>query len=148
MSERLDSRSNLDKLRELQYSLESTERELALRDALLAAIVENASDAIIARDLNGTVIVWNKSAEKLYGWTADEMIGHKIFRIVPEDKREEHREWIARAEEGQTTGPLKTERIAKDGSRLYIVISVSPIVARSGEILGASAIEHEDLNGE
>jgi PAS domain S-box-containing protein len=147
MSERLNDRSNLDKLQKLQRELETAERELAKRDALLAALVENASDSIIARDLDGRIIAWNKASEALYGWAAEEMIGQDIFRIVPKTRVEEHRGWIERAKEGLSTGPLKTERITKDGKLIPIVITVSPIVARNGEVLGASAIEHEDLDG-
>ena len=145
MDERLDDRSNLDRLRVLQDSLESTEQELVIRDALLAAVVENAHDAIIARDLKGRIIVWNEAAERLYGYSAEEMIGGSIFKIIPEEKIAEHSTWIAAAKSGQGTGPLRTERLTRDGKRISIVISVSPVIARTGEVVGISAIEHEDI---
>lgn len=145
MSERLDDRSNLDKLQVLQNQLETTERELAQRDALLAAIVEGAHDAIIARDLDSRIIAWNNAAEQMYGWTSEEMMGQPVYKIVPPEKREEHAQWMNDIQEGKTLGPLRTERMRKDGSRVKIVITVSPVVARNGEVLGASAIEHEDI---
>jgi PAS domain S-box-containing protein len=137
--------SNLERLRELQEKLDTAETELARRDALLAAIVKNAKDAIIARDLDGKVIAWNDAATELYGWTSAEMIGESIYRIIPNDLQSQHEEWIKAAENGRGVGPLYTERISKDGRRFSIWITVSPIVARNGEVLGASAIEHEGI---
>jgi PAS domain S-box-containing protein len=138
MKERFEDRSNLDQLQDLQ-------RRLQTSDALLSAIVQNAKDVIIARDLDSNVIVWNTAAEQLYGWTAEEMIGSSIYRIVPDDKKEEHREVIRRARLKQATGPIKTDRVGKNGRRIHIVLSVSPIISHDGEVLGASAIEHEDM---
>jgi PAS domain S-box-containing protein len=134
---------NLERLRELQNRLETTEQELARRDALLAAIVQNAQDSIIARDLNGKIIAWNRASEELYGWTSEEMIGESIYKIIPPDKREEHEAWITSIKKGEAIGPLFTERCTKDGREVRVWITVSPIVARNGEVLGASAIEHE-----
>lgn len=143
--ERFEDSSNLDQLRDLQNRLETAEQEIVRRDALLAAIVENAHDAIIARDLSGKIIVWNHAAEELYGWRADEMIGTPIYRIIPREKVSEHDTFIDRVRQGEGTGPVRTKRITKDGKVVEIALSVSPIVARNGEILGASAIEHEDF---
>lgn len=140
--------SNLDRLRELQERLEGVEQELVKRDALLAAIVSNAKDAIIARDLDGNIIAWNDGATRLYGWTAEEMIGKTIYRIIPQEKQREHERWIEAAKNGKGVGPLITERLTKDGRKIQINITVSPVVARNGEVLGASAIEHERINGD
>jgi PAS domain S-box-containing protein len=137
--------SNLKRLRELQSKLETAETELVRRDALLAAIVKNAKDAIIARDINGRIIAWNDAATELYGWTGAEMIGESIYRIIPEEKRKEHEKWIKEAQEGRGVGPLYTERVDKYGRKFSIWITVSPIIARNGEVLGASAIEHEGI---
>jgi PAS domain S-box-containing protein len=140
---------NLERLRELQDRLETTEQELVRRDALLAAIVQNAQDSIIARDLNGKIIAWNQASEQLYGWTSEEMIGESINKLIPPDKMKEHEAWIQSIKEGKPIGPLFTERCTKSGERVKVWITVSPIVARNGEVLGASAIEHEanDDNG-
>lgn len=145
MSERLDDRSNLDKLQELQSQLETTERELAQRDALLAAIVEGATEAIIARDLDSRVIAWNHAAERMYGYSSEEMIGTPIYKIIPPEYREEHVQWMNDIQAGKNVGPVRTKRLAKDGREVSIIITVSPVIARNGEILGASAIEHEDV---
>ena len=141
-----ESQTNLERLRELQEELDTAERELAQRDALLAAIVSSAHDAIIARDLDGRIIAWNQAATDLYGWNSEEMIGHSVFRIIPKDKFDEHESWVERIKKGESFGPIQTERITKDGERIPIVISLSPIVARNGEVLETSAIEHQ--NGE
>lgn len=143
--ERLIDRSNLDKLHELQVALDTAEQELVKRDALLAAIVENASDAIIARDLRGNVIAWNKAAAALYGWTAEEMLGKPIYRIIPDDKLGEHDRWVERIRQGQAVDPITTCRVTKDGTRIDVIVSVSPVIARNGEVLGASAIDHLPL---
>lgn len=148
MSERFEDRSNLDQLRDLQQELDTTEKKLIERDALLAAIVQNAHDAIIARDLESTIIVWNAAAERMYGWKAGEVIGKKIYIIIPDDRLTEHAEVIERAKRGESSGPFKTQRKTKDGRLVNIILSVSPIIARSGEVLGASAIEHEDFGNE
>jgi two-component system sensor histidine kinase VicK len=142
-------KSNLEQLRELQDRLETTEQELTKRDALLAAIVQNAQDSIIARDLNGRIIAWNRASEELYGWTSEEMIGEPIYKIIPQERIEEHEAWIKSIKDGKAIGPLFTERITKDKRRVTVWITVSPIIARNGEVLGASAIEHEahDNNG-
>lgn len=141
----MNEESNLEKLRELQDRLEGVEQELIKRDALLAAIVHSAKDAIIARDLDGRIIAWNDGATELYGWSAEEMVGQTIYRIIPQEKQREHEHWIEEAKNGRGVGPLITERITKDGRRISINITVSPIVARNGEVLGASAIEHEGV---
>lgn len=148
MEDRFEDTSNLDRLRELRERLETAEQELVKRDALLAAIVENANDAIIARDLDSRVIAWNKAAERIYGYSAEEMIGSSIYRIVPEDRIKEHELWIEKAKRGKGTGPLRTLRCCKNGDLIPIVITVSPIIARNGEVLGASAIEHRDISHE
>lgn len=146
MDERLEDRSNLDKLHDLQISLENTEQELVKRDALLAAIVENASDAIIARDLKGNVIAWNKAATDIYGFTAEEMLGQPIYKIIPDDKLGEHDRWVDAIRRGETIEPIRTERLTKNGDRIKVIVSVSPVIARNGEILGASAIDHLPLS--
>jgi len=148
MDERFEDSSNLDKLKELQSELLVTEQELIKRDALLAAIVQSAQDAIIARDLTGTIIVWNKAAEDLYGWTAEEMIGDKIYKIIPDQQIEEHERFIDAIRHGQSTGPTKTVRRTKDGKLVHITLTVSPIIARNEEVIGASAIEHEIFDNE
>jgi PAS domain S-box-containing protein len=143
MSDQLDDRSNLERLQELQAELETVEAELAKRDALLAAIVNSARDAIIARDLEGKVIAWNPAAEQMFGWKAEEIIGEPVYKIIPDDKVEEHQRWITAIRKGQHVEPFITERKHKDGKRIRVSVSVSPIIARNGEVLGASAIDHE-----
>jgi PAS domain S-box-containing protein len=138
----MDEDANLVRLRELQNQLESTEQELIRRDALLAAIVQNAKDSIIAYDLDGYIIAWNRASEDLYGWKSEEMMGESIYKIIPSEKVEEHETWIKAIREGRGVGPLYTERITKDGERVRVWITVSPIIARNGEVLGVSAIEH------
>jgi PAS domain S-box-containing protein len=117
------------------------ERErLALR---LAAIVESTDDAVIGKDLNGTITSWNAAAERLYGYTADEAVGQSIRIIVPPNKFAEEDEVLARLRRGEKTEHFETVRQAKDGRLIEVSLTVSPIKTRNGEIIGASKIARD-----
>ncbi len=111
--------------------------------AEFAAIVASSTDAIIGKTLDGVVTSWNAGAEQIYGYTADEMIGRSVETIAPTDKRGELREIIDRLAAGEATTNLITERERKDGTRIIVAISVSPIVAPDGTIRGASTIARD-----
>jgi diguanylate cyclase (GGDEF)-like protein/PAS domain S-box-containing protein len=112
-------------------------------DGLLAAIVESSSDAIVAEDLDGGITGWNRAAERLYGWRADEILGRSIDLVVPEDRRDEIRFTRAAIRRDEAIAPIETERLAKTGTRLRVRVHQSPIVDRSGQLVGVSTLTHE-----
>jgi PAS domain S-box-containing protein len=113
------------------------------REALrLAAIVQFSDDAIVSKNLDGYIETWNKSAERLFGYTAEEAIGRHITLIIPEDRRDEETEVLRRIRAGQTVEHFETVRRRKDGSPIDISLTVSPI-RRGNEIIGASKIARD-----
>lgn len=107
---------------------------------ILAAIVESSDDAIIGKDLDGTVLSWNDGASRIYGYDAEEMLGHSIARLVPADRPDELSSIMARIRRGERIAPYETVRIRKDGQRVDVSLVVSPIRNGEGAIVGASAI--------
>lgn len=135
-----EDRNNLDKLAELTDALSSLEFKLERSNALLAALVHDAGLAIIAKDFTGTVTVWNRAAEDVYGWRSIEMVGKHISAIIPEDKQEELYWLMAQVKNGQVVRSLDTERLHRDGTRLRMWLTISPIYDSRGQIIGASSI--------
>jgi PAS domain S-box-containing protein len=95
--------------------------------ARLAAIVQSSSDAIISKDLNGTITSWNEGAQRIYGYTAQEAVGHPITMLIPLDRQHEETEILARIRRGERIEPFETTRQRKDRSLLDISVTVSPI---------------------
>ena len=125
----------------------SKDRELWEQRNRLALIVDSSQDAIIGKDLDGIITHWNKGAEQVYGYTAEEIIGKSITILAPEDRRDETMGILARIRNGERVDPFETFRTRKDGQRLSVSISVSPIRNASGEIVGASVIAR-DVTGQ
>jgi PAS domain S-box-containing protein len=109
------------------------------RLAQLASIVESSQNAIVATDLTGLVTSWNRGAEQLYGFSAEEAIGMSLYRIVPSEKVAEQQELLEKAARGDTVASLETKRLAKDGTTREVALTVSPIYEH-GEVVGASSI--------
>jgi PAS domain S-box-containing protein len=109
----------------------------------LAAIVESSDDAILAKDLNGTIIAWNSGAERLFGYTADEAVGKPVAMLIPLDRPNEEPNILARVRAGERIDHYETIRRRKDGSLIEISLSVSPIRNRDGKIIGASKIARD-----
>src|SRR5215831_18291304 len=110
------------------------------RDRLLAAVVESAEDAIITKTLDGEITSWNRAAEILFGYSAREAIGQSFDIIVPDERRGEVQEIIATIGKGGRVRHFETVRRAKDGHLIEVSLSVSPVRAPSGEIIGAVKI--------
>jgi PAS domain S-box-containing protein len=106
----------------------------------LASIVESSEDAIIGKSLDGTIISWNDGAEMMYGYTADEVKGRPISLLNPPDRPNEIPQLLEIVKQGKGLNRYETERIRKDGRRLYVSASVSPIRDYEGAVVGASTI--------
>ena len=111
--------------------------------AWLAAIVDFSSDAILSKRLDGTITSWNAAAERMYGYPAAEAIGRSIEIIVPEDRRDELCGMDERLARGERVPPLETVRLTRDGRRIDVVLTMSPIVDDTGAVVGASGIGHD-----
>ncbi len=116
-----------------------TERQQAAEiRARLAAIVESSDDAIIGGSLDGTITSWNLAAERLYGWAAEEVLGRPITITVPPDRMEEIQEHMQRVCLGYRVDHLETIRVRKDGKRVAVSVTLSPIRGEGGNIIGLS----------
>jgi len=113
----------------------STRDEVSAR---LAAIVESSDDAIISKDLNGTITSWNPAAERMFGYTAAEMVGRSIRTIIPDARQSEDEDVMRRILAGESVEHFETVRRRKDGSEIIVSLTVSPIRNRRGTIIGAS----------
>ena len=125
-------------------SIDVTERkrgEQATR--LLAAVVESSHDAIVSKDLDGIITSWNKGAERLFGYAAEEAVGQHITLIIPPDRRDEERAIIERLKRGEGVDHFETVRIRKDGSLLDVALTISPIKDAAGGIVGASKLARD-----
>ncbi len=122
-----------------------TERLQAQRAALLlSAIVDSSDDAIISKDLNGIITSWNKSAERLFGYTAAEAIGQSVATLlIPADRQEEEPEILSRLRRGERVDHFETKRKRKDGTLLDISLTISPVKDPKGNIIGASKIARD-----
>jgi PAS domain S-box-containing protein len=121
----------------------SREIEAERNNAVLAAVVQSSDDAIVSKDLNSIVISWNPAAERMFGWTAEEMIGRSILTIIPPELRHEEETIVANIRAGRRMEHFETVRVAKDGRRLHVSITVSPVRDATGRIVGASKIARD-----
>ncbi len=111
--------------------------------ALLGAIIAGSDDAIFSKTLDAIITSWNRSAERIYGYTAEEVIGQPVSILVPADRPDEIRFIMERIRAGQSIDHYETVRKHKDGTLLYVAVTVSPIRNRHGEIVGASTIARD-----
>jgi PAS domain S-box-containing protein len=109
----------------------------------LAALIESADDAIISKTLDGIITSWNKGAQRIFGYTADEVIGKPVTILIPKDHEDEEPTILARLRAGKRIEHYETIRVRKDGKLLDISLTVSPIKGPNGEIVGASKIARD-----
>ncbi len=109
----------------------------------LAAIVESSEDAIVSKDLDGRVKSWNREAERLFGYSAEEMIGRPMRKIIPPELQEDEDRILATIARGEPIEHFETVRVAKDGRRIDVALTISPIRDESGRIVGASKIARD-----
>jgi PAS domain S-box-containing protein len=118
----------------------SKPKEIAQR---LAAIVESSDDAIASKDLNGIVVTWNKGAERIFGYAAEEIIGKPISILIPSDRQNEEPMILDRIRRGERIDHYDTVRVRKDGGLVDISLTVSPIKDERGRVIGASKIARD-----
>ena len=124
--------------------VDMTERKRAeVGTQRLAAIVESSDDAIISKDLDGTIISWNSAAERVFGYKAEEVIGKSVRILIPQDRQDEESFIIGRIRRGERVDHYETVRQRKDGSLIDISLTVSPVKDMQGEIIGASKIARD-----
>ncbi len=111
--------------------------------AFLAAIVESSDDAIVGKSLDGIILTWNRAAERLFGYTAEEAVGRPISLLVPPERPNEMPSILSAVRRGERLDHFETERIAKDGRRLQVSLSVSPIRDAEGRVVGAAKIARD-----
>lgn len=111
--------------------------------ALLAAIIAGSDDAIFSKTLDGVITSWNRGAERIYGYTAEEIIGQHLSVLVPAEKHNDLTYIMERIRAGQSVDHYETVRKHKDGTLMYVAITVSPIRNRRGEVVGASTIARD-----
>jgi two-component system sensor histidine kinase VicK len=113
------------------------------RSAALAAIVDSTDDAIISKDLNGFVTSWNAAAERIFGYTAAEMIGVSITKLIPVDRAEEESHILPKIRMGERVAHFETQRLTKAGSVVEVSLTISPIKDTYGKIIGVSKIARD-----
>ncbi len=111
--------------------------------AHLAAIVESSDDAILSKLLDGTITSWNHAAELLYGYEADEIVGRPVTVLMPPERQNEFKEIMGALSRGERIQHYRTERQRKDGSRIQVSLTISPIHDHSGKVVGASTIARD-----
>ena len=121
----------------------TSEGHADLTQALLSAIVESSDDAIISKNLDGIITSWNKSAERLFGYTADEAIGNPVLMLIPQDRKSEEPAILDRLRRGERVDHFETVRVRKDGTLLDLSLTISPIRDSTGRVVGASKIARD-----
>jgi len=111
--------------------------------ARLAAIVQSSEDAVFAKSLTGDILTWNTGAEHMYGYSAAEAIGKKLEILVPEERQKEFERVMARLRNGDKIEPFETVRLRKDGRKIVVSVSVSPLRDGAGRLIGGSTIARD-----
>jgi PAS domain S-box-containing protein len=109
----------------------------------LAAIIASTDDAIISKDLNSIVTSWNESACRIFGYTADEMVGSSILKLIPPDRQDEEPKILSELKKGNRVEHFETVRMKKDGTLIHVSLTISPIKDRSGNVIGLSKIARD-----
>ena len=110
---------------------------------LLASIVEDSDDAILSKNLDGTILTWNKAAERMYGYRPEEVIGKNVSMLLPPDRPQEVREILQRLRLGEKIEHYETRRRTKDGGIVYVSLTISPVRDAEGKVFGASTIARD-----
>ncbi len=121
-----------------------TERKRVDRSGmLLAAIVSSSDDAIVSKDLNGIITSWNEGAQRVFGYTAAEMIGQPVLKLVPLDRKDEEPRILQRLRRGERVDHFQTIRVRKNGEHIDVSLTISPVKDVTGKVIGASKIARD-----
>lgn len=115
----------------------------AAPESVLAAIIDSSDDAIISKNLTGTIVSWNLAASRIFGYTAEEMIGKPISLLFPTDRLHEETEIISRIHRGERVEHFETKRITKCGRSVELSVTISPVKDKHGQIIGASKVARD-----
>jgi PAS domain S-box-containing protein len=127
--------------RQLSFRLERQSADIST--GRLVALVDSSDDAIIAKTLDGIIQSWNHGAERLFGYSAEEVVGKPITMLFPPDRLQEEETILARIRRGERVNHYETVRRRKDGSLVHVSLTISPIIDANGEIIGASKIARD-----
>jgi PAS domain S-box-containing protein len=137
-----DSETNIESIMEANIDITASKEANRLNN-LLAAIVGSSDDAIISKRLDGTITSWNDGAERMFGYTAKEVVGKQITLIIPQDRRSEEASIIKRLKSGERIDHFETVRVRKDGTPLDISLTISPVKDGTGKVIGASKVARD-----
>jgi len=136
-----DRKRIAEELRRANEELQQrTAQQIGEYRSRLASIIDSSEDAIISKGLDGTITSWNRGAERIYGYTPEEVVGKHISLLTPSDRAHEIPEILQRIAQGESVEQHESVRVTKDGRHLNVSISVSPLRDSTGDIVGASAI--------
>lgn len=135
----LEASRDVTEHKQIQSALRESEQRLRF----LASIVESSDDAIVSKNLDGIITSWNKGAERVFGYTAEEAIGLPITIVIPEERHSEETDILARIRRGERIDHFETVRQRKHGSRIFVSLTVSPVKNAEGRIIGASKIARD-----
>jgi PAS domain S-box-containing protein len=121
----------------------TADRQAGIAPLRLAAIVESSDDAIISKDLHSIVTSWNRGAEKIFGYTAAEMVGTSIMRLIPDDRQAEEEHILGKIRAGESVEHFETLRQTKDGRRINVSVTASPIKDATGKAIGVSKVARD-----
>src|SRR5260370_25751051 len=122
---------------------QKAEMAVAEMQRRLASIIESSDDAIISKTLDGVITSWNKSAERLFGYTREEAMGQHITLIIPEDRRDEEAKIVGRLRRGGRVDHFETVRVRKDGTLIDLSLTISPVKDAAGRVVGASKVARD-----
>ena len=109
----------------------------------MASLVQFSDDAIIGKDLNSIITSWNRGAEKIFGYTADEMVGTSIMRLIPADRHEEESQILGKIRRGESVDHFETARITKTDGLIDVSVTASPIKDSTGKVIGVSKVARD-----
>lgn len=120
-----------------------TRKQTEAATSYLASLVQSCDAAIVGKTLDGTVLSWNIGAERMYGYKAVEVIGHSIAVLIPAEREHELQQILGKIRRGEHIQDLETVRLRKDGSRLEVSLTVSPVKDAERRVIGASTVAHD-----